>query len=361
MATKSLPSPRNTEHFTTLAMLAPQPSRIRFTLLSTTRVSWRMSPNDIWLVAGSFGPWPETKIKPPARTAGEYGDFGTGTPGGMILSIILYFTLMAFRFEEALRFHRRHATGPGGRDRLPAAAVLHVAGMEDSGDVGPGAAFGQDIAVGVRLDLALEYGGVGNVSDSHEKSFHLLLPDRARLQVVQLHPADEVGGDVVNLLHHGIGKELDLGIAARAVKHDFRRAKLIAAVHQRHLRAEAGEEIGLLHGGIAAADDHDLAAAIEESVAGGAGADAVADQLLLRGQAQPARRCARGDDQSAGLHPLALDMEPERPLGEIRFMQRAMQEFGAEILRLLLDVFHQIGSKNPVRKAGEVFDQRGER
>src|SRR2546427_1585603 len=179
MAAKSLPSPRNTEHFTTSAMLAPQPSRIRFTLLSTTRVSWRMSPNDIWLVAGSFGPWPETKINPPARTAGEYGDFGTGTPGGMILSIIFLFSLMAFRFEEAFRFHRRHATCPGGRDRLPVAAVLHVAGMEDSGDVGPGAAFGQDIAVGVRLDLALEYGGGWEVVGSHGKTLHLPLPHPA--------------------------------------------------------------------------------------------------------------------------------------------------------------------------------------
>src|SRR5260370_5228632 len=216
MAAKSFPSRRNTEHLTTSAILAPQPSRIRLILFSTTRVSWRMSPNDIWLVAGSFGPWPETKIKPPARTAVEYGDFGTGTPAVMILSIILCFSSMAFRFEEALCCYRRHATGPGGRDRLPVAAVLHIAGVEDSRDVGPRAAFGQDVAVGVGLDLALEYGRVGNVSDGHEKSLHLLLPDRAGLQIVQPHAAAQFGVAVENLWHHGIGRDLDLGAPASA-------------------------------------------------------------------------------------------------------------------------------------------------
>ena len=88
-----------------------------------------------------------------------------------------------------------------------------------------------------------------------------------------------------------------LGLCARAVEHDLRGAELLAAVHQGDLAAEARQEVGLFHGGIAAADHHDLLAAIEEAVAGGAGADAVADQLLLRWQAQPARRSARGDDQ----------------------------------------------------------------
>src|SRR6266404_9700314 len=95
----------------------------------------------------------------------------------MILSIILCFSLKSFRFEEALRFHRRHATGSGGGDCLPVGAVLHVAGVEDCGDVGPRATFGQNVSVGVSLDLALEYSSVGDMSDVHEKSFHVLLPD----------------------------------------------------------------------------------------------------------------------------------------------------------------------------------------
>src|SRR5208282_4173385 len=98
---------------------------------------------------------------------------------------------------------------------------------------------------------------------------------------------------------------------------------------QRDLAAEAREEIRLLHGGIAAADDHDFAAAIEEAVARGAGADAVADQLLLRLQAQAASRCAGSDNHGAGLQPFALDIQSKWTPGEIGVDYRAGDEFGA--------------------------------
>src|SRR5258708_2381039 len=109
-------------------------------------------------------------MKSPARTAGEYGDFGVGTPGGMILSIMFSFSSMAFRFKEALRFHRRHAAGAGRRDRLAVGAILHIARMKYSGNVRPRAAFGQNIAVSVGLDLTLEYGCVGDMPDGDEES-----------------------------------------------------------------------------------------------------------------------------------------------------------------------------------------------
>ena len=172
---------------------------------------------------------------------------------------------------------------------------------------------------------------------------------------------DHVLRHVVNLFHHGIGEELDLGIMPRAIQHDFGGAELVAAVDQRDFAAEAGEEIGLFHGGIAAAHHHDLLAAVEEAVAGGAGADAVADQLLLGFQAQPARRGAGGDDHGAGFDPLAFDVEAERPLREIGIEHRAVDVFGAEVLRLPLHVFHQVGTVDALRKAGEVLHQGGQR
>src|SRR6185369_7331682 len=39
----------------------------------------------------------------------------------------------------------------------------------------------------------------------------------------------------------------------------------------------------------------------------------------------------------------------------------AVHELGAEILRLLLHVLHQVRAVNALRKSWEVFDQRGER
>ena len=63
---------------------------------------------------------------------------------------------------------------------------------------------------------------------------------------------------VVNVLDHGVREQIDFGILARPVQHDFRGAKLLAAVHQRYSLAKAREEVRFLHGGIAAADHHDL-------------------------------------------------------------------------------------------------------
>ena len=89
--------------------------------------------------------------------------------------------------------------------------------------------------------------------------------------------------------------------------------------------------------------------------------DAVADQLLLVGQIQPARRCAGGDDQRAGFQPLVIHFEAEGALGKIGFDHGAVQVLGAEMLGLLLDVFDQFGAVDAFGKAREIFDQSGER
>ena len=47
-------------------------------------------------------------------------------------------------------------------------------------------------------------------------------------------------------------------------------------------------------------------------------------------------------------------------MGEIHFEDGAVDELGAEVLGLALDVIDQHGAIDPVGEAGEVFDQRGE-
>jgi hypothetical protein len=74
------------------------------------------------------------------------------------------------------------------------------------------------------------------------------------------------------------------GVGDGALQHDARGAEVLAAVDEGDLGGEAGEEERLFHGGVAAADDGDLLAGGEEAVAGGAGADAVADERLLEGR-----------------------------------------------------------------------------
>ena len=95
--------------------------------------------------------------------------------------------------------------------------------------------------------------------------------------------------DAEHFLDQGVGEELDLRVGDGAVEHDARGAELLAAVDERDFAGEAGKEERLFHGGVAAADDSDLFAGEKEAVAGGAGADAVADEGLLGGQAEPAR------------------------------------------------------------------------
>ena len=86
---------------------------------------------------------------------------------------------------------------------------------------------------------------------------------------------------------HRTHQKPDFLIDARAVEHDFRGAKLLAAMHQRHLRTEARQKIRLLHSSVAAAYHHDFAVAVKRAVASGAGADAAADEFLFVRQAQP--------------------------------------------------------------------------
>jgi hypothetical protein len=63
---------------------------------------------------------------------------------------------------------------------------------------------------------------------------------------------------------------------------------------------EVGQEQRLFHGCVAAADDHDLFATIEEPVAGGAGRYAEALEMFLGRQAQPFRLCPGAQDHRIG-------------------------------------------------------------
>ena len=109
------------------------------------------------------------------------------------------------------------------------------------------------------------------------------------------------------------------------------------------LGGEASEEQRLFHGGIAAADDGDLLARGEEAVAGGAGADAVADQRLLAGQVEPAGAGAGRDDQRARVDRFLAGAEVQlvRVLAEVDRDEVGHLQLGAEARGLLLHVLDQ--------------------
>src|SRR6185503_17810899 len=82
-----------------------------------------------------------------------------------------------------------------------------------------------------------------------------------------------------NFLDLRVPVELDFWIFEGAVLHDLRRAQLVAPVNQVYLGSELRQENRFFHCGIATADDGDLLSAIEESVARGAGRNAVAHEV----------------------------------------------------------------------------------
>ena len=86
-----------------------------------------------------------------------------------------------------------------------------------------------------------------------------------------------------------IPDHLDLRVLEQALLQDLLGAEAVAAVDDRDLGGEVGEEQRLLDGGVAAADDDDLLAPVEEAVAGGAGRDAEALEVLLA-TAMPSQR-----------------------------------------------------------------------
>ncbi len=101
----------------------------------------------------------------------------------------------------------------------------------------------------------------------------------------------------------------------------------------------------LFHGGVAAADHDDLLAAIEEPVAGGAGADAETLEMFLAGQAQPFRLRAGGKDQRiGGVGGAAVGLGHEGPRRKIDPGDEVAHNLGPHGAGVLLHPHHQVGA-----------------
>ncbi len=152
-----------------------------------------------------------------------------------------------------------------------------------------------EVAVLVHVEHAREQIGVGAVADRDEQpgdgQRRGRAVDRRRdLDALDRVVAEDVGDRVVP-------QELDLGVGEGAVLHDLARPQLVAAVDERDLVGELGEERRLLDRRVATADDGDVVAAEEEAVAGRARRQAVTEQLRLGLEAEHQRlRAGRHDD-----------------------------------------------------------------
>ncbi|MNC42840.1 hypothetical protein D3C75_916700 [compost metagenome] len=131
-------------------------------------------------------------------------------------------------------------------------------------------------------------------------------------------------------------------------------------MHQLHFRGEAGQEVGFLHSGVAAAYHNNLLPAEEEAVTGGAGADAAAHILTFAGDAQILGGGAGGDNHRFGLQRFAALHHNLKGTGaELYSLHPASFEGGPEALGLLAHIVHQLRPHNALRKTGEILNFRG--
>mmetsp|Transcript_2966 Transcript_2966/g.7278 ORF Transcript_2966/g.7278 Transcript_2966/m.7278 type:complete len:327 (-) Transcript_2966:410-1390(-) len=162
------------------------------------------------------------------------------------------------RRQKMLRLERCHAAGARRGDGLPPLLVLHIARRKHTWDVGlRGAWLGLDVPIFIQLNLALQEVGGWLVADGEEEAVDGQVGHLAAHHVLHLDAAQQLALVAICLNHHAVEQELNLGVLLGALLHDLGRAQPLAPVDDVDLGAILGEEVGLLHGAVAAADDRD--------------------------------------------------------------------------------------------------------
>src|ERR1044071_3903005 len=264
--------------------------------------------------------------------------------------------------QPALAVERGHAAGAGGGDGLAVNVIDGVAAGEDALDVRHGRIVMRqdDVALLVELDLSFVDCGVRRVADGDEESLRGKVVDLVRLQVADLERGDAALFRADDFVDGAVVAELDFRIRQCALLHDLRRAQRLAAMDDRDPRGELREERRLLHRRVAAADDGDLLAAEEKSVARRAVRDAEALQLFLRRQSELHGRGAGGDDQRVALEDVLIGGDLERMVAEVDALDLLHLEDGAEALGLLAHEVHQLRPEDSFGEAGVVLDVGGD-
>ena len=144
--------------------------------------------------------------------------------------------------QKFFDFDGSHAAGPGRGDGLAIAPVLDIPTGINATDARVYIIVRFEIAVGVGVELAVEYLRIGFVTDAEKQRAGREVPDFSGLQVSQLEPGDFLLGVIEDIFHDRVGEELDFLVALRALQHDFGGTKAVAAMNERDLGGEASEE-----------------------------------------------------------------------------------------------------------------------
>ena len=180
--------------------------------------------------------------------------------------------------------------------------IGQIACRKHAGDGGAGGTWlDLDIATFMQGQLVFHQFGGRGMADGDEKAVAGHVFDRAGFQIAGAYGGDRGGGlGAQNLGDFAVPQHFDLGVFEQAVLHDLFGAQSVATVDQGDFGGEIGQKQRFFNSSIAATDHHDLFAAIEKPVAGGAGRDAEAFEFILRRQAQPFGLRPSGKDHRIG-------------------------------------------------------------
>ena len=172
--------------------------------------------------------------------------------------------------------------------------------------------------------------------------------------------AERLGGPD-DLVDGVVPDHVDIAHLEQAVLQDALGLESVAAMDDRHVLGELAEIESLLDGGIAAADDDHVLAAIEETVAGGAGRDAVALERLLRGDAEPfGPGAGRDHERIGGIERATVAFQHERASRQIGLDDMVGDHDRADMLGLGAHLLHQPGTLDRRGEARIVLDVGGD-
>src|ERR1017187_9436510 len=214
-------------------------------------------------------------------------------------------SLLTDLFQILLGFKGGHTSRSRSAYRLPIMTVGHIAADKYTRRPAAYKSVGHEITIAIAVKLLTHKLSVWRMPDTQEHGTDRKVPLLASLQVAQPKSGDFLFAHVEDVIHHGVSEKNDLLVFAGALKHDLRGPELAAAMNDGDLGCEAGKEQRLFHRRIAATDDGYLFPRKEETIARSARGNAVANECLLAGKAQPARRSAAGNDEGTSQQPLA--------------------------------------------------------
>jgi hypothetical protein len=141
--------------------------------------------------------------------------------------------------------------------------------------------------------------GIRLVADGNEDAENVYILHCTGLQILDAQ-AGNTGIVAQNFIKRTVVENGDLAgllFLEQLVLHDFFGAELLAAMNQGDVAGDVGQIQRFFDGCIAAANDGDRFVAVKETIASGAGGNALAGKFFFRGQAEILGRGAGGNNQ----------------------------------------------------------------